>query len=151
MPELATCDERRPVSNVTAYSIPRASAMASQAQVGRLTAVVRAAVLIVDIDNLLHPRGRSGCLPLRGRGNKPRVAAGLLAPDRRSPHLPGLAAHWHFEVCSPVTVAGPRPGPTRSPPPTGGTVNPPPPRGALPRPPDPPPRPHPAAPPPPPP
>src|SRR2546422_9212977 len=97
--------------------------MASQAQVGRLTAVVRAAAVIVDIGVLLHPRG--------GTGASRSIAAGLLAPDLRSPHLPrprgrGVprtdGAQWSFEVRSPVTVAGPRRIRTGFPSATGDTV-----------------------------
>ena len=57
-----------------------------------------------------------------GAGVSHSIAAGLLAPDLRSPHLPGLGAQWLFEVCSPVTVAGPRRIRTGFPSATGDTV-----------------------------
>src|SRR5205809_531673 len=52
-----------------------------QAQVGRLTAVVRAAALIVDIDILLHPRGRSGRFPFHC-DRSPGSGSALASPSR---------------------------------------------------------------------
>src|ERR1051325_12097552 len=52
------------------------------------------------------------------------IASGVLAPDRRSPHLPGPWPSGSFEVRSPVTVAGPRRIRTGFPSATGDTVTP---------------------------
>src|SRR5205085_7749988 len=69
---------------------------------------------MVDIDVLLHPRGRSGCLPLHC-GRSPGSGSALASPSR-------AIAQWRFEVCSPVTVAGPRRIRTGFPSATGDTV-----------------------------
>src|SRR5690349_7395799 len=89
--------------------------MTSQAHTGGLTAVVRAAALIVDIGEPPPSSWRNGWAPFHC-GRSPGSGSTLASPSRAG------GPSGMREVCYPVTVAGPRRIRTGFPSATGDTL-----------------------------